>query len=79
MFLFQLLQLILTKAEVFQLLELVAEQLMPGALFIAGVGKMLQFLTRLAPALGGELYLTGQVGGAGVFVEQAAMGVGFQQ
>jgi len=29
--------------------------------------------------LGGELDLAGEVGGAGVFIEQAAMGVGFEQ
>ncbi|MCY1448556.1 hypothetical protein D9M71_652350 [compost metagenome] len=78
-FLFQELQFVLAQAKVVQFFELVAEQLVLRALLIAGIGQPLQFLAGLAPALGGELYLAGEVGGASVFVEQAAVGVGFQQ
>lgn len=52
---------------------------MAGALFVAGVGEAVQFLPGLAPALGGQLDLAGQVGSAGVFIEQATMGVGLEQ
>ncbi|MNE31463.1 hypothetical protein D3C80_1250330 [compost metagenome] len=78
-FLFQLLQLVFAEAEVFQFFELVAEQLMAGSLFVAGVGQAVEFMAGLSPALRRQLYLAGQVGGAGELVEQAAMSVGFQQ
>ena len=48
-------------------------------LFIARVGQVFQLLAGLAPALCGKLHLTGEVGGACVFVEQAAVGVGLEQ
>ncbi|MCY1313271.1 hypothetical protein D9M70_637770 [compost metagenome] len=79
MFLLQLLQFAFAEAEVFQFFELIAQQLMAGALLITGVGQAFQFLARLAPALGGELNLAGKVGGAGVLVEQAAVSVGLEQ
>ncbi len=79
MFLFQLFQLGFAQAQAFELFELIAEQLVASALLVAGVGESLQLLARLSPALRGKLYLSGQIGGACVFVEQAAMGVGFQQ
>jgi hypothetical protein len=41
--------------------------------------ETLQFLAGLAPALGSQLNLAGQVRGAGVFVEQAAVSVGLEQ
>ncbi|MNN55347.1 hypothetical protein D3C81_1702190 [compost metagenome] len=78
-FLLQLLQLVITEAEVFQLFKLIAEQLMACALFVARIGEALQLLASLAPALGGELNLAGQVGSAGVLVQQAAVSIGFQQ
>jgi hypothetical protein len=68
-FLFQLLQLIFAEAKVFQFFELIAEQLMAGALLIAGIGKTFQFLAGLAPALGGQVYLTGKVRRTRVFIE----------
>ena len=52
---------------------------MAGALFVAGVGEAFQFLACLAPALGGQLNLPGKIGGAGVLIEQATVGIGFQQ
>ncbi|MCY1459805.1 hypothetical protein D9M71_773090 [compost metagenome] len=79
MFLFQLLQLVVAEAKVFKLFKLVAEQLMASALLVAGVGQSLKLLVSLAPALGGQVHLAGKVRGAGVFVEQAAMGVGLEQ
>ncbi|MNM66582.1 hypothetical protein D3C81_780750 [compost metagenome] len=78
MFLLQLLQLVFAQAEVVQFLQLIAQQLMAGALLIAGVGQALQFQAGLVPALGRQLYLAGQVDGAGVLVEQAAVGVGLE-
>ncbi|MNY25929.1 hypothetical protein D3C86_1597430 [compost metagenome] len=68
-FLLKLLQLVVAKAKVFQFFELIAEQLMAGALLIAGVGESLQFQAGLAPALGGEVNLAGQIGRAGIFIE----------
>lgn len=50
---------------------------MASALFVTGVGEALKFLAGLAPALCSQLYLSGKVGGAGILVEQAAVGVGF--
>jgi len=49
------------------------------ALLVTRVGEALQFLAGLAPALRGELHLTGQISSAGIFVEQAPVSVGFQQ
>ena len=53
--------------------------LMACALFIAGVGQVLQLLPGLAPALCRELNLAGQVGGTGELVEQATVSVGLEQ
>ena len=78
-FLLQLLQLVVAEGEVFQLLQLIAEQLMAGALFIAAAGKAFQLAAGLFPALGCQLHLTGQITGAGIFIEQPAVGVGFEQ
>lgn len=78
-FLFQLFQFVFAEGEVFQFFELVAEQLVARALLVAGVGQALQLLAGLAPALGSELYLAGEVGRASVLVEQAAVGVGLEQ
>ena len=78
MFLLQLLQLVFAQAEVVQFFQLVAQQLMAGALLIAGVGQALQLQTGLVPALGRQLYLAGQVDGTGVLVEQAPVRVGLQ-
>jgi hypothetical protein len=53
-FLFELFQLGFAKAQAFEFFELIAEQLMARALFVAGVGESLQFQAGLAPALGGQ-------------------------
>ena len=79
MFLFQLLQFIFAQAKVVQLFELIAEQLVTGALLVTGVGQAFQLPAGSTPALGSQLYLTGQVDGARVLVHKATMGVGFQQ
>jgi len=76
--LLQVLQFVFTQAKVVQLFQLIAQQLVAGALLIAGVGQPFQLQARLVPALGRQLHLAGQVDGAGVLVEQAAVGVGFQ-
>ncbi|MOA37588.1 hypothetical protein D3C78_1591930 [compost metagenome] len=78
MFLLQLLQFVFTQAEIIEFFELVTEQLVLCPLFVAGVGQPLQFLTRLAPALGGQLHLAGKVAGTGILVKQAAVGVGLE-
>ena len=52
---------------------------MACALFITRIGQVFQLLAGLAPALCGQLHLTSEVGGACVFVEQAAVGVGLEQ
>ena len=74
MFLFELFQLGFAKAQAFEFFELIAEQLMARALFVAGVGESLQFQAGLAPALGGQENLAGEVCGTGVFIEQARVG-----
>ena len=79
MLLLQVLQLVFAQAQVVQFFELVAEQLVTGPLFVAGIGQALQFEPRLVPALGRHLHLPGQVDGPGVFVEQAPMGIGLEQ
>lgn len=76
---FQLLEFVFAQGEVLQFLQLIAEKLVASPLFIPGIGQALQLLAGLAPVLGSQRYLAGQVGGAGVLVEQAAVGVGFQQ
>ena len=75
--LFQLFQFVVAQGH-FQPFQLVAEQLMTGALLVAG-GQALQFLAGLAPALGGQLHLARQFLAAGVLVEQAAVVSGFEQ
>ena len=78
-FFFQLLQFLLAQRQRFQLLELVAEQLVAGALFVAAAGHPFQLLAGLPPALRGEQYLTGQLAGAGIGIQQAAVGIGLEQ
>ncbi|MNH02020.1 hypothetical protein D3C79_612480 [compost metagenome] len=78
-FLLQLLQFVLAQAEVVQFFQLVAEQLVAGALLVARVGQALQLQAGLVPALGCKLYLAGQVDGTGILVKQAAVGVGLEQ
>ena len=77
--LLQLFQLVVAQGQVLQLFQLVAEQLMTSALFVAAGRQALQFLARLAPALRGQLHLARQFLAAGILVEQAAVGVGFEQ
>ncbi len=52
---------------------------MASTLFVVGIGKAFQFLAGLAPALSGQLHLTGKVRGASVFIEQAAVRIGLEQ
>ena len=78
-FLFQLLQLVFTQAEILQLFQLIAEQLVACALLVAGIRQAFEFLASLPPFLRGQLHLASQVAGTGIFVEQAAMGVGLEQ
>ncbi len=77
--LFQLLQFMLAQRQIFQLFQLIAEQLMASALLVALAGDTLKFIARLLPALRGELHLARQLLAAGVLVEQAAVGVGLEQ
>ena len=77
--LLQGLQLVVAECQIFQLFKLVAEQLLACALFFTGFAQTLQFVAGLSPALCGELYLAGQLFGACVSVQQAAVGVVFQQ
>lgn len=77
--LLQLLQLALAKRKVFQLFELVAEQLVAGALLVAAVAQSLQCLAGLPPALCSKLYLARQFLAAAELIEQASMGVRLQQ
>lgn len=79
MFLLKLFEFGFAKPQAFQFFKLIAEQLMASALLVAGIGESLQLLAGLAPALGGELYLAGEVGSAGIFIEQSTVRVGFQQ
>lgn len=51
---------------------------MARALFVAGIAQALQLLAGLAPALGGQLHLARQLLAAGVFVQQAAVSIGFE-
>ena len=77
--LLQLRQLIVAEGQIVKFLKLVTEQLMTRALFVAGIGQALQLLTGLAPALGGQLHLARQLLAAGIFIQQAAVGVRFKQ
>ncbi|MCY1426520.1 hypothetical protein D9M71_423420 [compost metagenome] len=77
--LFQFVQLAGAEGQVVQFLELVAEQLLAGALLVAVLRQALQLAAGLPPALGGQLHLAGQLAGAGIGVEQAAVGVGLEQ
>ena len=79
MVLLQLRQLIVAEGQIVEFLKLVTEQLMTRALFVAGIGQALQLLTGLAPALGGQLHLARQLLAAGIFIQQAAVGVRFKQ
>lgn len=79
MFLLQLHQLVFAQAQVVQLFQLIAEQLVAGPLLVARIAQALELLAGLLPAAGCQLHLAGQVDGAGVFVQQATVGVGFQQ
>ena len=75
----ELVELILAKGQVFQFFELIAQQLMPGALFVTAAAQTLERLPRLAPSLRGQLHLSGQFLAAAVFVEQATMGIGLEE
>ena len=79
LFTFQLLQFTFLQAEVVQLFQLVAEQLQAGVLLITDIAGLLQGLFGLAAALGGQLYLAGQLAGVGVLIQQAAVSVGLEQ
>ena len=78
-FALELLQFVLAQRQVLQLFQLVAEQLVACALFVATVAQAFQGLSRLPPALGGQLDLSRQLLVAAVLIEQAPMGVGLQQ
>ncbi|MCY1358144.1 hypothetical protein D9M69_446680 [compost metagenome] len=78
-FLFELLQLVLAEGQVLQFVQLVAEQLVAGALLVAGAGEAFQLLAGLPPALCRELDLAGEFAGTGEFVQQATMGVCLEQ
>ena len=69
-FLLQLVQFVVAQSQCLKLLELVAEQLVAGALFITAAAKSLQGLPGLPPALGGQLHLAGKILIAAVLIEQ---------
>lgn len=77
--LLQAFQFVFAEGQVFQFFQLVAEQLVAGALFVAATRQAFEFLAGLLPALRGELHLARQLLAAGVLVEQAPVGLALQQ
>ncbi len=78
-FALQFVQFVFAQGQVFQFFQLVAEQLVAGALLITLAGNALQVVACLLPALCSQLHLARQLLAAGVLVEQAAVGVALEQ